>query len=83
MDLFSRIGAVFLLAVVIYLWNSYVVTTIITTLNNFHKKHNAKNINREPVRFFVENESNVIKCVGYFYWIAGALIAYGIIVNGL
>jgi F420-0:gamma-glutamyl ligase-like protein len=79
MDLISKIGQILLILVVIYLWNRYVVKLIIGELIGFHRKNNERNLNKQPIKFFVENELNIINFVKAFYWFGGIIIILGII----
>ena len=79
MDLISKIGQILLILGIIYLWNKYIVKLIIEKVIGFHKKNNKKNLNKQPIKFFVENESNIINFGKAFYWFVGIIIILGII----
>jgi len=79
MDLISKIGQILLILGLIYLWNKYIVELIIGKVIGFHKKNNKQNLNKQPIKFFVENESNIINFGKIFYWFGGIIIILGII----
>ncbi|PZW37627.1 hypothetical protein LX95_02872 [Mesonia algae] len=79
MELTSKIGQILFIIVLIYLWNKFIVKLIIGKVVNFHKKNNAKNLNKQPIKFFVENELKIIKIARLIYWFGGIIIIFGII----
>ncbi|SDR65933.1 hypothetical protein [Christiangramia echinicola] len=81
MIILEKIAIVLLIGCVIYLWNKFIVPFVIKTVGNFHRKHNSKNLNRQPVKFAVQNEAIIIRVFSIFYWIAGLLISLGIIMD--
>jgi len=64
------------LFVLIYLWNKFVPNFIVKSGSNFHRKFNKKNLNRQPIKFVLANEENIIKFYKSFFWIAFALWVY-------
>lgn len=81
MKVIVKLGSILLLAILIYLWNRFVVTYIVSSVTGFHRRKNVNNINRQPIKFLLENETRLVKFMRCFYWICGVLIAYGIIVE--
>ncbi|SDS03078.1 hypothetical protein SAMN05216503_1749 [Polaribacter sp. KT25b] len=81
MDFLAKIGEVLLIVFFVYLWNKFIVTTLIKKVTGFHKKYNSKNINKQPVKFAVDNELNIIKYTQYFYWFGCLLISIEILFN--
>jgi hypothetical protein len=81
MDFLIKILQILLLGILIFLWNKFIVTTIVKTIVRFHKKNNANNIDKQPVKFVVDNELNIIKYAQYFYWFGGLIIAIRILFN--
>ena len=79
MELISKIGQILFIVVLIYLWNKFIVKLLIGTVVNFHKKNNVKNLNKQPIKFFVENELKIINIAKLFYWFGGIIIIVGII----
>ncbi|PCI06845.1 MAG: hypothetical protein COB73_09315 [Flavobacteriaceae bacterium] len=67
MDLISKIGQILLILGIIYLWNKYIVKLIIGKVIGFHKKNNKQNLNKQPMKFFVKNELNIINISIIFY----------------
>jgi len=79
MEVISKIGQIIFVVVLIYLWNKYIVKLIIGKVINFHKKNNKQNLNKQPIKFFVKNELNIIKISRFFYWFGGIIIVIGIL----
>ncbi len=79
MEAWNRILEVFLLFGFIFLWNRFVVKYMIKSVGNFHKKNNSKNLNKQPIKFFIDNEDSIHKVFSAFYWFGGIVIAYGIL----
>ncbi|MGJ8745649.1 hypothetical protein [Polaribacter sp.] len=81
MDFLIKIGQIALILVVIYLWNTFIIKKIIQKVIGYHKKYNSNNIDKQPIKFFVDHELNIIKYAQYFYWLGGLLISLGILLN--
>lgn len=81
MNLLSKIGLILLFMVLIYLWNRFVVRILVSSLVSFHKRNNSKNLDKQPIKFLVNNESYLIQSLAVFYWLGGAIIAFGILVS--
>lgn len=65
--------------ILIFLWNKYIVPLVIGVLVNFHRTYNSKNIYRQPIKFVIDYQSQIIFVMRVFYWLACALIVYGIL----
>ena len=83
MDLISKIGQILLILVLIHLWNRYVVKMIFGDISEFHKKNNKRNLNKQPIKFFVENELIIINFAKAFYWFGGIIIILEIILGNI
>lgn len=81
MDFLAKIWQILLILTIIYFWNKYIPKLLIHNLNKFHKKNNAKNINKQPVKFFIDNELIIIKLAQYFYWFGAIIICISILLN--
>lgn len=44
-------------------------------LVRFHKNNNVKNLNKQPIKFVVENEKNIYNFAAGFYWVGAILIS--------
>ena len=51
---------------------------MIKGLVDFHKKYNAKNIDKQPIKFLVKNENEIYNFAAVFYWFG--IISYAIII---
>ncbi len=76
MDLLAKIGQVLLILSLIYLWNKFIIKTLIQHLVGFHKRNNPENINKLPLKLLIENEFKIIKFAQYFYWFGGVIISF-------
>lgn len=73
METLIKILTIFSLFGVIYLWNRFIVKNMIKGLIGFHKAFNAKNLNRQPIRFVVDKEEGIYKFFAGFFWIGAIL----------
>lgn len=74
MNYFSKFINIILVIILIYLWNKFVVNFIIKRINTFHKTRNVTNINKQPIKFVIENETQIIRFAQGFYWIGGIIV---------
>ena len=81
MDFLAKVSQIIMISLVIYLWNKFIITTLIKKVVNFYKKNNANNLNKQPIKFIVNNELIIIKYAQYFYWFGCLLISIGILLN--
>ncbi|WP_367391516.1 hypothetical protein [Lewinella sp. LCG006] len=65
----------------IYLWNRFLVKNMIKGLIGFHKTFNAENLNRQPVKFVIENEEGINKAFTGFFWVGAVLISLSIMMG--
>ena len=42
---------------------------MIKWLVGFHKRNNIKNLDKQPIKFLVQNENNIYKFAAGFYWV--------------
>ena len=45
------------------------------------KSNNKNNLDKQPVKFFINNELNIINFAQYFYWFGGIVISLEILLN--
>ena len=57
----------------IYLWNHFLIPFMIGTVVKFHKRHNKENLNKQPVKFLIQNESKIVFVYQSFFWIGAIL----------
>ena len=79
MTIFEKIGQVLLIFAVIAIWNRFIPKWLIGKVVRFHKNHNAKNLQKQPIKFFLEHEADLIRIIKAFYWFGFAIIALGIL----
>ena len=76
-----KIFPILILFLIIYLWNRFIIKNIIKLLIGFQKKYNTNNLNKQPIKFIVENEKNIYKLASGFYWFGGIIISLGILID--
>lgn len=81
MEILIKLGKIALIIGFVYLWNRFIVKKMIRLVINFHKRHNQKNLHRQPVKFLVKNEGNIYKYYAAFFWLGAALMSYDILIN--
>jgi hypothetical protein len=81
MDILLKIFKILILLLVIYLWNRIIVKNMIKRLVEFHKKNNVQNLNKQPIKYIIENEMNICNFAAGFYWIGGIIISLGILMT--
>ena len=79
MTIIEKLSTILFIILIVYLWNKFITPLIINRLVTFHKKHNSKNLGRQPIKFVVQNEASIIKIISISYWLAATLIIFGII----
>ncbi len=65
--------------IVIWIWNKYIPEHIVKSVGNFHRKFNKNNLDKQPIKFALENEENFIKFAKAFYWLGYLIISYGVL----
>ena len=81
MEFLNVLLTLLFLFIVIYLWNKYVVEFVINRAEKFHKEYNFNNLNKQPIKFFIQNKNAIIKFVKAFYWIGFVIISIMILFN--
>ena len=81
MGIVYKILEIFFILLVTFFWNKYVVTFIVSKVANFHKIFNKNNLDKQPIKFLIKNELNIIKVAQYFYWLGAIIIVFEILTN--
>ena len=81
MEVLYKILQVIFLLGFIYLLNRFIVRYMITYITGFHKRNNQKNLNRQPLKFLIDNEENIYKIYCVYFWFGALVISYGILFN--
>lgn len=81
MEILIKILKILILCLVIYLWNRFIVKNMIKALVGFHKRNNIKNLNKQPIKFLVQNEHSIYNFAAGFYWIGIAFVSIIILTN--
>lgn len=81
MEFLNKLLTILILFVVIFFWNKYVVEFIFNRPGKFHKKHNANNLDKQPIKFYLKNKNVIIKFAKGFYWIGFIILTMMILTN--
>lgn len=68
MEFLSKIASLLFSLFLLFLWNKFVVPFLVKLITGFHKRNNKQNLNRQPIKFVIENELNIIRFIQVFYW---------------
>ena len=79
MIVIEKIESLIILFAFVWIWNRYVPKTIFRRVIGFHEKHNAKNLDKQPIKFFVDHEEKMVAGAKLFYWIGAIIIGIGIL----
>jgi len=79
MEISFKIFTIIFIFLMIYLMNRFVVKNMIKLVIGFHKKYNANNIEKQPIKFLIENENYIYYFFAGFYWFGGVTIALSFI----
>lgn len=60
---------------VVFLWNKYIVEFVLNRPEEFRKKYNSKNLDKQPIKFYLDNKTAIIKFAKGFYWFGFVVIA--------
>ena len=81
MEFLSKIASLLFILFLLFLWNKFVVPFLVKLITSFHKRNNKQNLNRQPIKFVIENELKIIRFIQVFYWIGGILLLISGIIN--
>ncbi len=80
MNYLLKIIEIFIILLIIYLWNKYIIPFLIKKVVSFHKSFTK--IDENPaIKFFVKNEQKIINFAQYFYWVGAVIITISILIN--
>ena len=68
MEFLSKIASLLFILFLLFLWNKFVVPFLVKLITGFHKRNNKQNLNRQPIKFVIENELKIIRFIQVFYW---------------
>jgi hypothetical protein len=75
----EKIGSLIILFAIVWIWNRHVPKTLLRRVIRFHEKHNAKNLDKQPIKFFVDHEEKMVVGAKLIYWIGAIIIGVGIL----
>ncbi len=81
MEFLNKFITILILFVVIFFWNKYIVEYFFNRPERFHRKYNAENLNRQPIKFYLENKDKFIKFAKWFYWIGFVYLSIMVLIG--
>jgi len=73
------IAIISLIVVVFVAFGAQIAHVMLDTVINFHITHNAENIHRQPVKFFIENQNAMKLAFSYIFFFGSFIMFYGVI----
>ena len=71
------IALISLIVVVFVAFGAQIAHVMLDTVINFHVTHNAENIHRQPVKFFIENQNAMKLAFTYIFFFGSFLMLWG------
>lgn len=81
MAFLTKLLTILILFVVVFLWNKYIIEFALNRPEKFHKKYNAENLDKKPIKFYLKNKTAIIKFAKGFYWFGFVVIAIMILID--
>lgn len=81
MEFLNKFITILILFVIIFFWNKYIVEYVFNRPEKFHKKYNEENLNKQPIKFYLENKRNLIKFAKWFYWIGFVYLSIMVLIG--
>jgi hypothetical protein len=81
MAFLTKLLTILILFVVVFLWNKYLIEFALNRPEKFHKKYNAENLDKQPIKFYLQNKTAIIKFVKGFYWFGFVVITIMILID--
>ena len=64
---------------VVYFWNKIIVKQfLVGGIIKYYKNNNSDNLNKQPIKFFINNENKIVNITSLVYWFGAIMILYGI-----
>ena len=77
----NKLLEIIFIITVTYLWNRFIPKLVVGLSVNFHKKYNAHNLHRQPLKFMVEYEKKIIIAYQTFFWVGAIVIIIDILIG--
>lgn len=81
MAFLTKFLTILILFIVVFFWNKYIVEYNLNRLVKFHKNNNADNLDKQPIKFYIQNKTAIIKFAKGFYWFGFVVIAIMILID--
>ncbi len=81
MAFLTKLLTILILFVVVFLWNKYLIEFILNRPEKFHKENNSENLDKQPIKFYLENKTAITKFIKGFYWFGFIVIAIMILID--
>lgn len=81
MEFLNKLLTIVILFIVVLFWNKYIVEFNLNRLDKFHKNYNVHNLDKQPIKFYIQNKTAIIKFAKGFYWFGFVVIAIMILID--
>jgi hypothetical protein len=76
-DIFMAAFMSFMIIAMINIFNQ-LFYYMLDAVNSFHQKNNAGNLNRQPIKFFIDNQTMLKRAASIIWFLGSALMLYGV-----
>jgi hypothetical protein len=81
MAFLNKLLTILILFVVVFFWNKYIVEYNLNSLVKFHENNNADNLDKQPIKFYIQNKTAILRFAKGFYWFGFVIITIMILID--
>ena len=81
MEFLNKLLTIVILFVVVFFWNKYIVEYNLNSLVKFHENNNADNLDKQPIKFYIQNKTAILRFAKGFYWFGFVIITIMILID--
>lgn len=81
MEFLNKLLTILILFVVVFFWNKYIVEYNLNSLVKFHENNNADNLDKQPIKFYIQNKTAILRFAKGFYWFGFVIITIMILID--
>lgn len=81
MAFLTKFLTILILFIVVFFWNKYIVEYNLNRLVKFHKNNNADNLDKQPIKFYIQNKTAILRFAKGFYWFGFVIITIMILID--
>lgn len=81
MEFLNKLLTIVILFVVVFFWNKYIVEFNLNRLDKFHKNYNVDNLDKQPIKFYIQNKTTILRFAKGFYWFGFVVITIMILID--